>query len=190
MKLELIIFSITGFLIYNTYYDFKYSKMLVINKKYIQMSMFGFVGFTLYLLIKKNPTETKSVLSHANSLIKYMPIDKNTRDILSPILDFTKVKNELGNFSSSAGNMVTPQMKRMLNSGRKGGGTKRSVSETKKKYVASNQNWKCGMCGNQLTATFEVDHKIELQDGGSNHVTNLAALCPNCHREKSMKHNL
>ena len=53
MKLELIIFSITGFLIYNTYYDFKYSKMLVINKKYIQMSMFGFVGFTLYLLIKK-----------------------------------------------------------------------------------------------------------------------------------------
>jgi len=157
MKLELIIFSITGFLIYNTYYDFKYSKMLVVNKKYIQMSVFGFVGFTLYLLIKKNPNETKSVLSHANSLIKYMPIDKNTADLISPILDFTKVKNELGNFSSSAGSMVTPQMKRMLNSGQKGG-TKRSVSETKKKYVAAQQNWKCAMCNDQLKATFEVDH--------------------------------
>ena len=37
MKLELIIFIITGFLVTNTYYDGKYTKMLSISKKYIQM---------------------------------------------------------------------------------------------------------------------------------------------------------
>ena len=55
----------------------------------------------------------------------------------------------------------TPQFKRMMNSGKRG--TKRSVSETKKKYVASQQNWKCIDCGEQLSHTFEVDHKIDLQ---------------------------
>ena len=31
-----------------------------------------------------------------------------------------------------------------------------------------------------LGATFEVDHIKDLQYGGTNHVDNLAALCPNC----------
>ena len=64
--------------------------------------------------------------------------------------------------------------------------TKRSVSETKKKYVASQQNWKCKKCNNQLNATFEVDHVIELNAGGSNHVSNLEALCRECHGKKTM----
>ena len=38
---------------------------------------------------------------------------------------------------------------------------KRSVSETKKKYVASQQGWKCAGCSSQLDATFEVDHKLD-----------------------------
>ena len=43
-------------------------------------------------------------------------------------------------------------MKRMLNSGNT---NKRSVSESKKKYVAASQNWKCGKCQKILDATFE-----------------------------------
>ena len=42
------------------------------------------------------------------------------------------------------------QEKRIQSSG--GKGTKRSVSETKKKYVASQQDWKCNGCNNQLNA--------------------------------------
>ena len=34
-------------------------------------------------------------------------------------------------------------VERIMTSGRS---SKRSVSETKKKYVASNQNWKCNDC--------------------------------------------
>ena len=76
----------------------------------------------------------------------------------------------------------------MLNSGKKTN-SKRSVSETKKKYVASNQNWKCAECQEQLSAWFEVDHLTRLADGGTNHVENLRALCRNCHGKKTAYEN-
>ena len=43
MKLELVIFGITGFLIANTYYDGKYIKIMQSWKKYYQMTFFGFL---------------------------------------------------------------------------------------------------------------------------------------------------
>ena len=69
MKVEIMILGITAFLVMNTYHDGKYTKMLAINQKYFKMAMFGFVGFSLYLLIKKNPKGSKSMLQHANTLI-------------------------------------------------------------------------------------------------------------------------
>ena len=67
---------------------------------------------------------------------------------------------------------------------------KRSVGQTKKKYVASLQNWKCGHCLDQLTAWFEVDHTIRLEYGGSNDLSNLVALCRNCHGKKTAFENM
>ena len=83
---------------------------------------------------------------------------------------------------------MSSQEKRILNSGKKT--TKRSVSETKKKYVAAEQGWTCGGCKKQLPAWFEVDHKIRLDSGGSNHVDNLVALCRDCHGKKTAFENL
>jgi 5-methylcytosine-specific restriction endonuclease McrA len=77
---------------------------------------------------------------------------------------------------------------RMMNSGKTG--TKRSVSETKKKFVASRQNWSCDDCKSQLSAWFEVDHVVRLEHGGSNHVDNLVALCRECHGKKTAMENL
>jgi len=190
MKAGLMILGITAFLVVNTYYDGKYTKMLSINQKYFKMAMFGFVGFSLYLLIKKNPGGSKSMLQHANTLIKYMPVDKDTADLISPIFDFTNAKNSMDSMAQSytAYNDDTPQHKRMLNSG--GNTTTRSVSETKKKYVAAQQGWKCNNCGTQLNHTFEVDHKVDLRYGGTNHVSNLVALCRNCHGEKTLQNKL
>jgi 5-methylcytosine-specific restriction endonuclease McrA len=68
--------------------------------------------------------------------------------------------------------------------------TKRAVSETKKKYVASMQDWKCGQCNKKLRHTFEVDHKIRLEHGGGNDVSNLVALCRECHGEKTSMENM
>lgn len=59
-----------------------------------------------------------------------------------------------------------------------------------KKYVAAQQGWKCNNCASQLSHTFEVDHKIDLRYGGTNHVSNLVALCRNCHGEKTLANKL
>ena len=66
---------------------------------------------------------------------------------------------------------------------------KRSVSETKKKYVASQQNWTCNKCNQKLNHTFEVDHKVRLEYGGTNEVSNLEALCRECHGQKTSFEN-
>jgi len=67
---------------------------------------------------------------------------------------------------------------------------KRSVSESKKKYIASNQKWKCSHCNQILDNTYEVDHIIPLYKGGSNELNNLEALCRNCHGKKTFKDKL
>ena len=53
MKLEFLIFGITGFLIANTYYDGKFTDMMKIKMKYIKMFMFGAIALSLYIFIKK-----------------------------------------------------------------------------------------------------------------------------------------
>jgi|TARA_B100000795_G_C22803951_1_gene443653 hypothetical protein len=186
MRIGLIVIVITTFLVINTYYDGKYTKLFHINKKYIQMATYAFVGLSLYLFIKKNPEGSRGMFKHAHNIIKYMPIDKDTTDMLTPLFDFKNTTDQLS--AMQTGGEKTPQMKRMLNSG--GNSSKRSVSETKKKFVASQQNWKCGKCDEQLKATFQVDHKVDLRYGGSNHITNLLALCTECHAEKTMQSNL
>jgi len=198
MRIELIIIAITAFVMYNIYNDGKYSKWYLIWKKEIQMGIVGLIGLSLYLVVKRNPSQCKHILHHANNVVKYMPIDKSSMSIISPILDFT---------NSSAAPFLD-EMNRGMNGGSTSGtlnysgmpptngqpngvkATKRSVSETKKKYVASMQNWKCGECSKQLNAWFEVDHKVRLEYGGSNEVSNLVALCRECHGKKTAMENM
>ena len=193
MRIELWILFITAGLMYNAYYDNIFSKKIKENMKYIQIGIIGFGGLILYLFLKRHPTESHKMLHHASEMIKYMPIDRSSADLITPFFDFTKTHNFLKPQGAqpigTMDNDITPQMKRMLRSGGTNGSgkiMKRSVSETKKKYVASNQNWFCGHCKHQLDATFEVDHIIELQNGGTNEITNLVALCRNCHGKKTM----
>ena len=42
----------------------------------------------------------------------------------------------------------------------------------------------------KLSHTFEIDHKIRLEHGGGNDVTNLVALCRECHGEKTAMENM
>lgn len=155
--------------------------------------------FPLFLLMRKDPSKGKQLLLHANEAVKYMPIDKTSARILSPILDFTvRDTNEntfMGNLNPPAKMDQQRLEQRILTSGRSqqggnGKSTKRSVSETKKKYVASMQNWKCEDCRQKLNAWFEVDHKTRLEYGGSNEVDNLVALCRNCHGKKTAFENM
>ena len=197
MKLELIIFGIAGFLLYNIYHDGKYSKLFVSYKKYYQMGIVALFAISLYVMIKRNPGQTKNMLLCTNNMIKYMPIDKSSMDMISPIFDLTNNVNNNGfntsfmtalNGGAGMDPLLAAQQQRNLLSGQKA--TKRSVSETKKKYVASIQDWKCGQCNKKLKHTFEVDHKIRLEHGGGNDVTNLVALCRDCHGDKTAMENM
>ena len=187
MRLEFMILVITGFLVINVYHDGKYMKMIKSWTKYYQMAFYGFLGLSLYIFVKKNPTQGHSLFKHAHNFVKYMPMDKDSGDLISPLLRFSSHASSFGEPTAS------PQYNRMMNSG--GGGSqgsniKRSVSETKKKFVASRQNWKCKACNCQLPAWFEVDHKVRLDRGGDNHIDNLEALCRNCHGEKTASENI
>ena len=162
-KLKLLIFGFTAFLVANTYYDGKYTQLILGWKKYYKMVMIAFGGLSLYLFIKKHPNDSKQALFSASNLVKYIPVDSETSNL------FGMFTNSGQNYDFNQMSM-TPQQKRMMYSGKNS--VSRSVSETKKKYVASRQKWKCGKCGNMLDATYEVDHKIELQNGGTNHVDN------------------
>jgi hypothetical protein len=200
MKLELFIFGITAFLVFNTYYDGKYLKVFHSWQKEIKMSTFAFVGLSLYIFLKKNPGQSQSMLSHANDIIRYMPISRSSADMLSPFLDFANKKSMFqdgdggnsndGNLGGGGGGSGTggrreAQMEARLMSSGRNNATKRSVSETKKKFVAAQQSWKCGHCDRQLPAWYEVDHIVRLEHGGSNNVDNLVALCRDCHGKKT-----
>ena len=195
MRLELYIFGITAFLIYNAYHDGKYSKMLLAYKKYYKMAFIAFVALCLYIMMKRNPMQTKNMLLYTNNMIKYIPIDRSSMDMISPIFDLsTKTGGFMENLNANLNPnyqydpVIMAQQQRNL--GHFGKPVKRSVSETKKKYVASMQDWKCGQCHNKLTHTFEVDHKIRLEHGGGNDVTNLVALCRECHGQKTAMENM
>ena len=67
---------------------------------------------------------------------------------------------------------------------------KRKVTELTKKTIASNQQWKCNICNNILDASYEIDHIIPLYKGGNNDISNLQALCRNCHGTKTINDSL
>ena len=191
MRLEIFVLGLTAFFVYNAYTDGKYSKMLLSFKKYYKMIFYVLLGLGIYVLLKRNPDQGRNMLLYANNVVKFMPIDKNSMDMLSPIIDFTSTNEDSSFMESVNGIYSNPGFsgeKRMMNSGKNG--TKRSVSETKKKYVASNQSWKCGNCQAQLDHTFEIDHKVRLEYGGGNDVQNLIALCRNCHGRKTASENM
>jgi len=192
MRFELVIILVAGFLMGNIYTDGKYMTMLVSWKKYYQMAGIAFGALTLYILFKRNPLRAREIVTTSNEYIKYLPIDKNTSNMISPILDFTSKQGFMSDSSHlpilPMSNQTQVSEDRIMNSGKKT--TKRSVSETKKKFVASRQNWKCGDCQSQLTAWFEVDHIVRLEYGGSNHVDNLVAMCRECHGKKTTMENL
>jgi len=204
MRIEILLFIFVAAVVLNIYTDGKLLKYVLSHKKYYQMAGVVVAALVFYWVVKRNPDNLKGVVLSTNEYLKYMPVDRNTSDMISPILDFTK--KYVGSSGGTSDKTIAYAESRLLQSGQSHGGsnsmpytspnqpavkaTKRSVSETKKKYVAAQQNWRCGNCGKQLPAWFEVDHKVRLEYGGSNHIDNLVALCRDCHGEKTSMENL
>jgi hypothetical protein len=189
MRIEIVLFFIASLIIANIYYEGKIVRYIVSRKKYWQMAGVLFIFFMIYYLIKKNPLNAQHILTTTNEYVKYLPLDKSTVNMISPILDFSSKTNWSGNSGNYIGGgdkhpiIEIQKIKRPNDTN-----TliyKRSVSETKKKYISAQQGWKCGHCQQQLSSSYEVDHIVPLYKGGSNDLTNLVSLCPNCHRNKT-----
>ena len=193
MKLELFIGLIVIIFVANIYFEGKILAKFKSYSKYYKMAFIVFAGLCIYLYLKKTPQKSKEFFANANGYIKYLPIDRQTTSILAPIIDFTgktlgdSINSTYSKSNENLYNNLTSQQKKILNSSRS---TKRSVSETKKKFVASSQNWQCKHCSKKLPAWFEVDHVTKLEYGGSNNVDNLEALCRDCHGKKTALENL
>jgi len=207
MRAGFVIILITLGFIIHTYTDGKYLHWLYSHQKYLKMGGIASLGlFSYWIYNTISPSRKQEFLHISNEYLKHVPLDKTCS--FWPVLDLTRKqvysggnnsniqhnqRNEIGNEDEFE--LLGPALgigndggsrghTRMMGSGMQPGG-KRSLSQTKKKYVAASQNWKCFLCKNILSAYFEIDHKQRLSEGGSNHVDNLQALCPSCHRHKT-----
>lgn len=174
MHIKNIIIIITIFLIYDTYYENKYINKLKSYTKIYKMIGIAIFGIGSYVLISNGTKQSK--LKIMENFINLVPIDKQSKNLIKPFI----IDKELSSIN------------RINNSGKINNNRtcKRSVSETKKKYIASQQDWKCGECQEKLQAWFEVDHIKRLDRGGSNEINNLVALCRNCHGKKTAMENM
>jgi hypothetical protein len=180
MKIELIMLIIIGGVAYHIYTDGKWLNMVTNYKKQLQIGGVIVVGLFIYWLIKYNPMMAGKLLVSGKEYTKFLPIDSGVSSFLSPAIDFTGKWIGATSGGGGGGGRQMAGITKMENSG--ANSTKRSVSETKKRYVSAQQNWKCAICQNTLTANYEIDHITPLSSGGTNHVENLRSLCPECHR--------
>ena len=123
-------------------------------------------------MFKRDPNQSYHLMQSIKNIIHHAPIDKESKELFSPLLQIPNFQHLLVHHSNQNTSYTLddyiqqPQYKRMMNSGKQNN-CKRSVSETKKKHVASRQNWKCSKCGIKLPGSFEVDHIQALHNGGT-----------------------
>jgi hypothetical protein len=171
------------FFLYDAYHDGVYSSKLITLQQNYKPLMYLFVGFAVLYAIQLTPTESKDLLYKTGMVMQHLPLSTPIPiERIQPYIEKMHGYVDAPNGSSST-NYSLPFVSATSTK-------KRAVSETKKKYIASNQNWKCGDCKRQLDHTFEVDHRIRLEHGGSNDVSNLVALCRNCHGLKTSSENM
>lgn len=176
MSIQFWIIVICALSLYNIYYETNIFKYFQNYKKYYKMGIVLVFGLGAMKILNSSSKMSYENMQTLNQFIKILPMDKNSKDMLTPFL--------------SNHDMNTPMrsVQTLQQSGKKS--NKRCVSETKKKYVASLQNWKCNKCHDQLSAWYEVDHKLRLEYGGTNELDNLEALCRECHGRKTAMENL
>jgi hypothetical protein len=157
-----------------------YSKKIYYYKKYFKIIGTSIIVLLFYAFMKKNPNDTQGIMQNLVNCIKYLPLDKTTTSILSSGGEILSRSNNLSPINEISPSLINKPTNIV----------KRSVSETKKKFVAYSQEWKCNFCNKTLDHTYEIDHKVELRNGGSNETDNLVALCAGCHRLKTASNYL
>lgn len=55
-----------------------------------------------------------------------------------------------------------------------------------KEKIHLRDNWTCQHC-RRVTTQLELDHIVNVAQGGTDDESNLQSLCPPCHKDKSLK---
>ena len=121
--------------------------------------------------------------------LKIGTIIKKIPSIVISLLSIYYIYQELNDSKNNIEKklVVNDVYKNLKNENKK---NKRRVTNLQKKYIGSQQGWRCKICKKQLDYTYEVDHIKSLEDGGNNDINNLQALCRNCHGKKTIDHYL
>ena len=61
------------------------------------MAAWGFIGLSLYILLKRSPTRSRELMIHLNKFIQYMPIDKQAKHLFNPVFNMTNNEIEYYN---------------------------------------------------------------------------------------------
>lgn len=70
--------------------------------------------------------------------------------------------------------------------GSESGTKRRKLSSWERKKILERQKNRCAMCGRKLKPEeYHFDHKKPLALGGKDDISNIQALCPNCHHIKT-----
>lgn len=68
---------------------------------------------------------------------------------------------------------------------------KRAVARKHRWMIAHRQSYVCATCNMLLHPKgFDIDHVVELRDGGKDELDNLQALCSTCHAKKTRTRRL
>jgi len=129
----------------------------------------------LFILYQCNILPTKLITFNYISSINWIHLFKNLWFIL-PILTMYLEKDSITKLFYNSPKKSTSNNKALRS----------KLNETKKKVVASSQQWTCKQCRQLLDASYEIDHIIPLYKGGNNDINNLQALCRNCHGQKTI----
>lgn len=180
MNLRLVVLIVCSLMIYSVYTNNNIFTKIKQYQKYYKILLIVVFGLGTLNILNKSPQMSYENMKTMHGFIQNMPIDRSSKELFTPFFQ--------NNATYMNVNEPHESVRRLNHSGKRS--HKRSVSETKKKYVASQQNWKCAHCESQLSAWFEVDHVIRLDQGGNNEVSNLEALCRECHGKKTSMENL
>lgn len=173
---EYLVLVFAGAVALNTYYDGKlFRSVYDKHRKYFHVLVILLVGLAVFYSLTLQPLKWQLMVEKADP---YMPEDM--RRAIHPVLDFTN--RHFAQQVREASLVRDAPLQGLAARGK----VMRNVTERTKKLVAASQQWVCAICRTTLPPTYEVDHIVRLEYGGSNDISNLQALCPNCHRYKTM----
>lgn len=123
------------------------------------------------------------------TLIPQLPFEPRTREevdgaIWMPVADVMKMFDWYSSDATEEQAARIAGVRRGLQP--KAPGNKRAVARKQRWMIAFRQHYVCATCNMLLHPKgFDIDHVVELRDGGKDELDNLQALCATCHAKKT-----